>query len=104
MKQQFEVHFKIFETTAHHANCYGLKGHNPLFVQIISANANQEGILFTKDFFKVVNESAKANQHDLIFGHIELNSKSKVGEIKTILEQNDFYTIEGNDDFYKKVQ
>jgi hypothetical protein len=104
MKQQFEVHFKIFDTTAHHAECYGLKGRSPLFVQIFYANANQEGIVFTNDFLQVVNESAKANQHDLIFGHIELNSKSRVGEIKTILEQNDFYTIEGNDDFYKQVQ
>lgn len=104
MKQQVQVHFKIFDTTAQHADCYGLKGQNPLFVQIISAYANQEGIVFTNDFSQVVNESAKDNQHDLIFGHIEINSKSKVEEIKTILEQNGFSTIEGNNDFYKQVQ
>ena len=104
MKQQVEVHFKIFDTTANHADCYGLKGQNPLFVQILSENANQEGIVFTNDFFKVVNESAKDNQHDLIFGHIEINSKSKVEEIKTILEKDGYSTIEGNNDFYKQVQ
>lgn len=104
MTQQFEVHFKIFDTTAHHADCYGLKGHNPLFVQILSANANQEGIVFTNDFFQVVNESAKDNQHDLIFGHIQLNSKSKIDDIKTLLEKDGYSTIEGNNDFYKEVQ
>jgi hypothetical protein len=81
-----------------------LKGHNPLFVQILSANANQEGIVFTNDFFQVVNESAKDNQHDLIFGHIQLNSKSKIDDIKTLLEKDGYSTIEGNNDFYKQVQ
>jgi hypothetical protein len=104
MKQQVEVHFKIFDTTTHHADCYGLKGHNPLFVQILFANANQEGIVFTNDFFQVVNESAKDNQHDLIFGHIQLNSKSKIDEIKTLLKKDGYSTIEGNNDFYKQVQ
>jgi hypothetical protein len=104
MKQQVEVHFKIFDTTAHHADCYGLKGQNPLFVQILSANANQEGIVFTNDFFQVVNESAKDNQHDLIFGHIQVNSKSKIDDIKTLLEKDGYSTIEGNNDFYKQVQ
>ena len=104
MKQQVEVHFKIFDTTTHHADCYGLKGQNPLFVQILSANANQEGIVFTNDFFQVVNESAKDNQHDLIFGHIQLNSKSKIDDIKTLLEKDGYSTIEGNNDFYKQVQ
>jgi hypothetical protein len=104
MKQQFEVHFKIFDTTAHHADCYGLKGRNPLFVQIFYANEKQEGVLFTNDFLQVVNESAKDNQHDLIFGHIQLNSNSKVDEIKTLLEKDGYSTIEGNDDFYKQVQ
>ena len=104
MKQQVEVHFKIFDTTAHHADCYGLKSHNPLFVQILSANANQEGIVFTNDFSQVINESAKDNQHDLIFGHIQLDSKSKIDEIKTLLEKDGYSTIEGNNDFYKQVQ
>ena len=102
MKEQSEVYFQVFDTTAHHADCYGLKGQNPLFVQILSAN--QKGIVFTNDFFQVVNELAKDNQHDLIFGHIQLNSKSKIDDIKTILEQNGFSTIEGNNDFYKQVQ
>ena len=104
MKQQVEVYYEIFDTTAHHADCYGLKGKNPLFVPIHSSNENKQGVVFTNDFFQVVNESAKDNQHDLIFGHIELNSKSKTEEIKTILEQNGFSTIEGNNDFYKQVQ
>lgn len=104
MKQQVEVYYEIFDTTAHHADCYGLKGNNPLFVPIHSSNENKQGVVFTNDFFQVVNESAKDNQHDLIFGHIELNSKSKVEEIKTILEQNGFSTIQGNNDFYKQVQ
>lgn len=104
MKQQVEVYFQIFDTTAHHADCYGLKSNNPLFVPIHSANENQQGIVFTNDFLQVVNESAKNNQHDLIFGHIEINSKSKVEEIKTILEKDGYSTIEGNNDFYKQVQ
>lgn len=90
-----EMTMNMYDTTPEHSKEYGLTSNNPLFVQLTSTDETS---------LKKLERHAKDNSHDLIFGHIQLNSKSKVDEIKIILEQNGFSTIEGNNDFYKQVQ
>ena len=106
MKEEILVDVKIFDTTNEHSMLYGFTSHKPLWIQMNCVNSNEQGFVLTNDFLQGVCGSAKVNQHDLIFGHISKKFKPSiyVDLIKAILEKNGFSTIEGNDDFYKKVE
>jgi hypothetical protein len=101
--EKIKVDLKIFDTTPYHANLYGFKSHNPLFVQITFDNQNEEGVVLSNDFLKGIDEFAKKNKHDLVFGNISQKLKPCVDEVKKILANHGYSTIEGNDDFYKYV-
>jgi len=89
--EQGAVDLKMYDTTPEHAKEYGLECSNPLFIQ--------NGI--GEDVFKYIDEYAKENKHDLIFGHIEQKAEPSVDAIKIMLRKNGYSTIEGNNDFYK---
>ena len=101
--EKIKVDLKIFDTTPYHANLYGLKSHNPLFVQITFDNQNEEGVVLSNDFLNGIDESVKKNKHDLVFGNISQKLKPCVDEVKKILANHGYSTIVGNDDFYKYV-
>lgn len=88
-----KVDLKMYDTTPEHAKEYGLECSNPLFIQ--------NGI--GEDVFKYIDEYAKENKHDLIFGHIEQKAEPSVDAIKIMLRKNGYSTIEGNNDFYKYI-
>ena len=92
--EQGVVDLKMYDTTPEHAKEYGLECSNPLFIQ--------NGI--GEDVFKYIDEYAKENKHDLIFGHIEQKAEPSVDAIKIMLRKNGYSTIEGNNDFYKYVK
>jgi len=102
--EKIKVDLKIFDTTPYHAKLYGFKSHNPLFVQITFDNQNEEGVVLSNDFLKGIDECAKNNKHDLVFGNISQKLKPSQDLIKKLLANHGYSTIEGNDDFYKKIQ
>lgn len=80
----------IYNTTPEHSKEYGLTSNNPLFVQItFDGNLDIQNI----------DKYAQENGHDLIFGHIQ--QKANPIKVKKLLEKNGYFTIEGNNDFYK---
>ena len=85
---------KMYDTTIEHAREYGLEGSNPLYIQNLGVG---------DDVFKYIDEYAKENKHDLIFGHIQQKAEPSVDGIKIMLRKNGYSTIEGNNDFYKYV-
>lgn len=94
-----EVELKVFDTSPEHAKIYGLNSQKPMFVSkiFIADHLINDGI--GNDVIKWLDNYAKKNGHDLIFGHIE--QKSNPPQLKILLEKNGFSTIECNDDFYK---
>ena len=102
--EQGVVDLKIYDTTPEHAREYGLEGSNPLYIQRIFVNQNERNNGLGEDVFKYIDEYAKANKHDLIFGHIQQNAEPSVNAIKIMIRKNGYSTIEGNNDFYKYVK
>jgi hypothetical protein len=85
----------MYDTTIEHAREYGLECSNPLYIQNLGVG---------DDVLKYIDEYAKANKHDLIFGHIQQNAEPSVNAIKIMIRKNGYSTIEGNNDFYKYVK
>ena len=95
------VELKMYDTTPEHAKEYGLKANNPLYIQRIFVNENDRNKGLGKEVLQYVDQYAKDNGHDLIFGHIE--QKANPSRVKILLEKNGYTTIVGNNDFYKFV-
>ena len=109
-----EIELKVYPTTPKHANLYGLKSENPLYIQSIFISENQRLKGIGKKVLKYLNDFAIENGHDVIFGHItQKASFSKddsresnlydVAMIKNWLQSNGYEICEGNNDFYKVV-
>jgi len=109
---QGEIELKVYPTTPEHANQYGLKSKNPLFIQSIFISENQRLKGIGKKVLKYLNDFAIKNGHDVMFGHItQKASFSKddsrqsnlddVAMIKNWLQSNGYEICEGNNDFYK---
>jgi hypothetical protein len=89
------VDLKFYDTTSEHAKIYGFDSPNPLFVQITFATENHR--------INNVDEYARKNNYDLIFGTILQKEEQSIDRIKTMLRKNGYSTIEGNNDFYKYI-
>jgi hypothetical protein len=111
---QGEIELKVYPTTPKHANLYGLKSENPLYIQTIFISENQRLKGIGKKVLKYLNDFAIENGHDVMFGHItQKASLSKddsresnlddVAMIKNWLQSNGYEICEGNNDFYKVV-
>jgi GNAT superfamily N-acetyltransferase len=111
---QGEIELKVYPTTPKHANLYGLKSENPLYIQTIFISENQRLKGIGKKVLKYLNDFAIENGHDVMFGHItQKASFSKddsresnlddVAMIKNWLQSNGYEICEGNNDFYKVV-
>jgi len=111
---QGEIELKVYPTTPKHANLYGLKSENPLYIQSIFISENQRLKGIGKKVLKYLNDFAIKNGHDVMFGHItQKASFSKddsresnlddVDMIKNWLQSNGYEICESNNDFYKVV-
>jgi GNAT superfamily N-acetyltransferase len=111
---QGEMELKVYPTTPEHANLYGFKSKNPLYIQSIFISENQRLKGIGKKVLKYLNDFAIKNGHDVMFGHItQKASFSKddsrqsnlddVAMIKNWLQSNGYEICEGNNDFYKVV-
>lgn len=111
---QGEIELKVYPTTPKHANLYGLKSENPLYIQTIFISENQRLKGIGKKVLKYLNDFVIENGHDVMFGHItQKASFSKddsresnlddVAMIKNWLQSNGYEICEGNNDFYKVV-
>ena len=109
---QGEIELKVYPTTPEHANLYGLKSENPLYIESIFISENQRLKGIGKKVLEYLNDFAIKNGHDVMFGHItQKASFSKddsrqsdlddVDMIKYWLQSNGYETCEGNNDFYK---
>ena len=109
---QGEIELKVYPTTPEHANLYGLKSENPLYIESIFISENQRLKGIGKKVLEYLNDFALKNGHDVMFGHItQKASFSKddsrqsdlddVDMIKYWLQSNGYETCEGNNDFYK---
>ena len=109
---QGEIELKVYPTTPEHANVYGLKSENPLYIESIFISENQRLKGIGKKVLEYLNDFAIKNGHDVMFGHItQKASFSKddsrqsdlddVDMIKYWLQSNGYETCEGNNDFYK---
>ena len=109
---QGEIELKVYPTTPEHANVYGLKSKNPLYIESIFISENQRLKGIGKKVLNYLNDFAIKNGHDVMFGHItQKASFSKddsrqsnlddVDMIKYWLQSNGYETCEGNNDFYK---
>ena len=97
------VELKMFSTTNEHSKIYGFDAENPLYVQslIVSESNRMKGI-GTKVMEYII-EYADKNGHDVIFGHITQKAEPNIDVIKSMLQKSGFNTIDGNNDFYKKI-
>lgn len=109
-----EMELKVYPTTPEHANLYGFKSKNPLYIQSIFISENQRLKGIGKKVLKYLNDFAIKNGHDVMFGHItQKASFSKddsrqsnlddVDMIKYWLQSDGYEICEGNNDFYKVV-
>jgi len=97
------IELKMYDTKPEHAEIYGLKSKRPLYFQRVFVDEKQRLNGLGTKILKYLDEYAKSNNHDLIFGHIAEKSEPNVKVIKTMLEKAGYTTIEGNNDFYKYV-
>lgn len=102
--QQGVVDLKMYDTKPEHAETYGFESSNPLFVQKISFVGIEQNKKAQENLLEYIDEYAKANNHDLIFGHIAEKAEPNVKVIKDMLQKADYTTIEGNNDFYKYIE
>ena len=96
------MEMKLYETSPEHALEYGLTSKKPLFLigifEVTADNKNQ---------IERINEYAKNNGNDLVFGTIkEMKNKSFLGteEIKNLLHDNGYEVNQENNDFYKLIK
>jgi hypothetical protein len=100
------MEMKLYETTPEHALEYGLIAKKPLFL-IGNFEINQ-------NIFERVDEYAKNNGNDLVFGHISEHPAFKRGStetkqsfislIKYWLHDNGYAVNQENNDFYKLIK
>jgi GNAT superfamily N-acetyltransferase len=97
------VDLKMYDTTNEHSKLYGFDAKNPLYIQsiIVAKEHRNKGI--GSKVMKYINDYAKKNEHDLIFGHITQKAQPNIDVIKSMMVKSGFNTCEGNNDFYKQI-
>lgn len=89
----------LYETSPEHALEYGLNAKKPLFLIGIFDIINQ-------NLLKRIDEYAKKNGNDLVFGHINDKPKFRKVPIELIKYElnNNEYTVQENNDFHKLIK
>ena len=107
------VELKFYETTPEHAREYGLISKKPIYLQTIfvSENSRLKGV--GKQVLDYLENYAKNNGNDLIFGHINNKAQftkddretffSDVDMIRYWLHNNGYAINEDNNDFHKLI-
>ena len=107
------VELKFYETTTEHAREYGLISKKPIYLQTIfvSENSRLKGV--GKQVLDYLENYAKKNGNDLIFGHINNKAQftkddretffSDVDMIRYWLHNNGYAINEDNNDFHKLI-
>ena len=108
------VELKFYETTPEHAREYGLISKKPIYLQTIfvSENSRLKGV--GKQVLDYLENYAKNNGNDLIFGHINNKAQftkddretffSDVDMIRYWLQNNGYDINEDNNDFHKLIR
>jgi GNAT superfamily N-acetyltransferase len=107
------VELKFYETTPEHAREYGIISKKPIYLQTIfvSENSRLKGV--GKQVLDYLENYAKNNGNDLIFGHINNKAQftkddretffSDVDMIRYWLHNNGYAINEDNNDFHKLI-
>jgi GNAT superfamily N-acetyltransferase len=108
------VDFNFYQTTSEHAKEYGISAKNPLYVQnlCISESERLQGV--GKKVLEYLDEYAKKNNNDVIFGHIAQKATftrdsrqsflCDVEMIKGWLKSHGYSVNDENKDFYKMLK
>ena len=91
----------VVKTSVEHSNIYGLTAKNPLFVTHICLG---EGI-DNPDTLNIIEEYAKKNNNDLIFGHLGSFVKDYfyIHKLRKWLEGKGYNFAPNTTDFYKHI-
>lgn len=102
---------KIYCTTTEHAKMYGFISENPLFLKDIYVDVSKRNNGYGKQLLEMVEDFAKSNNCDFIFGHIPKDASFTQDErpnfetdrtsIKYWLNRNGYATNQENFDFHK---
>ena len=108
------VELKFYETTLEHAREYGLISKNPIYLQTIFVSENSRLKAVGKQVLNYLENYAKKNGNDLIFGHINNKSEftkddretffSDIDMIKYWLHNKGYAINEDNNDFHKLIR
>jgi GNAT superfamily N-acetyltransferase len=100
------VDLNFYQTTPEHAKEYGISANNPLYVQNLCVSES--------DVLQYLDEYAKKNNNDVIFGHIAQKATftrdsrqsflCDVEMIKGWLKSHGYSINDGNNDFHKVVK
>ena len=93
------MEMNLYETSPEHALEYGLIAKKPLYLIGIFDIINQ-------NLLKRVDENAKNNGNDLVFGHIHAPASKKysIELIKYQLHNNGYAVNQENNDFHKVIK
>ncbi len=109
------IEIKAYQTSPEHAKEYGLQANNPLYVQKVFINPDQRNQGKGKEALRMIEEFARKNNNDVVFGHIADNVQFSSGpdrmgyyEDMTLAKKwlrSKGYTVSvGNNDFHKVVK
>jgi hypothetical protein len=108
------VELKMYETTPEHAREYGIGSINPLYIQTICVNNDSRLKGIGKKVLAYIDEYARKNGNDVVFGHITQKAEFTKDErqnffcdidlIKNWLYSNGYAINNDNNDFHKVIQ
>jgi GNAT superfamily N-acetyltransferase len=107
------IDLKFHQTTPEHAKEYGLKSETPIYIETLFVQKNSRLKGIGKRVLIYLENYAKDNGNDCIFGHINNNSEftkddrqtffTDVNMIKYWLNNKGYAVNEDNNDFYKTI-
>lgn len=97
------IELKMIDTKPEHAKLYGLHSKKPLYIQNISIIKSERLKGIGTELFNYIEEYAKNNGNDIVFGYITQKSQPSIDVIKTILNKNGYTTTKGDNDFHKVI-
>jgi DNA polymerase III sliding clamp (beta) subunit (PCNA family) len=110
-KKQGILDLNFYPTNSEHAKEYGINAKNPLYLQNITVKESDRLKNIGQKVLFYIDEYAKNNGHDVIFGHINQKAKfskdkrksffSDIEMIKNWLHNNGYSINQDNNDFHK---
>jgi hypothetical protein len=109
--EQKGLEIKFYETKLEHAQEYGLYSDKPIFLKHLLVDSKKRNRGNGKTLLNIIQEYAKKNNFNLIFGHIPNNAEftkdkrvcflSDIEMIKNMLYRNGYTINPQNNDFHK---